>query len=124
MVTHHFAAFPRLVFLQLLSSISIMRLFIKIVCGLAHVGSSELPINSSDKAGRAASGLNGVHSDSLTTGYIRCTVTHERRGEAEFTRVSEPGLASLTLSAQSRIMQERRDSEGKRVSARVEIRKC
>lgn len=80
------------VFLQLLSSISIIRLFRKTVCGLAHVGSSELPINSSHKAGRHASVLPGVHSDSLTRGSIRCMLTHERRGEADFSRVSEPGF--------------------------------
>lgn len=102
------------VFLQLLSSVSIIRLFIKTAWGLANAGSSELPINSSHEAGSHASVVPGVHSDSLTTGYIWCTVTHERRGEAGFTRVSETRLASLNLSARSRIMHERRDSEGKR----------
>lgn len=100
------------------------QIIIQAAWGLAHAGSSELPINFSHKAGSHASVLPGVHSDSLTTGYIRCTVTHERRGKAGFTRVSETRLASLILSAPSRIMQERRDSEGKRASARVEIRKC
>lgn len=79
LVTHRFAAFPRVLF-SFSSSLSFLSsdCFLKTACGLAHVESSELPIHSSHTAGRRASVLPGVHSNSLTTGYTRCTVTQEK----------------------------------------------